>query len=238
VVGFWVTDPAQREQIVTLIGEAVPPLAEVVEIAFEQVSKGAVPSGIVAIVGLLWGSSRFYSAVDNAFTRVFDGAPKRNEIVRTLRGVLLTVLIVALPLLALVAGSIAGWLLDLAPGLADVTGWARTLLQLASPLGSFVLFVVGTVLVYRFVPGIAPPMRALLAPAILVGLVLAAFAQLFTWIGPRLAGVAAIYGTFVALFALLAWLSISFNMLMLGASWTRVRSLDASAAPGTAEDAD
>lgn len=224
VVGFWVTDPAQREQIVTWIGEAVPPLAEVAELAFEQVSKGAVPSGIVAVVGLLWGSSRFYAAIDNAFTRVFHGAPKRNEIVRTFRGVLLTVLIVALPLLALLAGSIAGWLLDLAPGLAEVTGPARTLLQLASPLGSFLLFVGGTVLVYRFVPGLPPPMRSLLLPAILVGLVLAAFAQLFTWIGPRLAGVAAIYGTFVALFALLAWLSISFNMLMLGASWTRVRA--------------
>ena len=35
----------------------------------------------------------------------------------------------------------------------------------------------------------------------------------------------------MAVFALLAWLSISFNVLLLGASWTRVRAL-ALAQPG------
>jgi uncharacterized BrkB/YihY/UPF0761 family membrane protein len=81
------------------------------------------------------------------------------------------------------------------------------------------------VLVYRFVPSITPPMRVLALPALLVGLVLAVFAQLFTFIGPLLGGVAAIYGAFVTLFALLAWLSISFNLLLMGAAWTRVRAV-------------
>jgi YihY family inner membrane protein len=234
VIGFWVDGPDQRDRIVALIGEAVPPLEDISRIAFEQVASGAVPSGIIAIVGLLWGSSRFYAAIDNAFTRVFHGGRRRNEIERTLRGVLVTALVVALPLLALLVGSVAAWLLDLAPGAGDVEGSARALWQLATPLGSSLLFVVGTILVYRFVPGEPPSMQALLVPAILVGLVLAGFAQLFTWIGPRLAGVAAIYGTFVALFALLAWLAISFNLLLLGASWTRVRALAASGRPAVA----
>jgi membrane protein len=231
VVGLWVDDPAQRAQVVAWIGDAVPPLEEIAAIAFDQVSAGAVPSGIIAVVALLWGSSRLYAAIDNAFTRIFHGARRRNEVERTVRGVVLTVVVVALPLVALLAGSIMAWLLDLAPGLAEVEGLVRTLWQLATPLGSFVLFVVGTILVFRFVPGEAPPVAALLRPAILVGFVLAGFAQLFTWIAPRLAGVASIYGTFVALFALLAWLSISFNMLLLGAAWTRVRAL-ATAHPG------
>ena len=38
-------------------------------------------------------------------------------------------------------------------------------------------------------------------------------------------GFAALFGTFVTIFALLAWMSISFNMLLLGASWTRVRAV-------------
>ena len=60
------------------------------------------------------------------------------------------------------------------------------MLTLSTPLGSMALFVAGTVLVYRFVPSITPPMRVLLPPALLVGLVLAVFAQLFTFIGPLL----------------------------------------------------
>ena len=44
---------------------------------------------------------------------------------------------------------------------------------------------------------------------------------------PLLLGTAAFYGAFVAVFALLVWLSVSLNVLLLGASWTRVRLLAA-----------
>jgi YihY family inner membrane protein len=236
-IGLWIEDPAVRERLVAWIGEAVPPLAPIAELAFEQVSQGAVPSGILAILGLLWGSSRLYAGMDYAFTKIFSDARRRDEIERTLRGVVLVLLVVAVPLAVLLVGSLARWVLDLAPGLADVQGLARTLLQLSTPLGSLVLFVVGTLLVYRFVPGEAPPARALAVPAILVGAVLAAFAQLFSWIGPLLTGVAAVYGAFVTGFALLAWLSISFNLLLMGAAWTRVRAL-AMAHPEAPETAD
>jgi len=224
-IGLWVDDPAVRAQIVDWIGRAVPPLEDVAEAALESVSQGAVPSSIVAIIFLLWGSSRLYANMDYAFSKIFHGGRLRNEIERTARGVFLTIVVVGLPLAILFIGSITGWLLDLAPDVTNVKGIARSLLTLASPLGSLLLFIGGTMLVYRFVPGEPPPARALVLPAALVGAALAAFAQLFSWIGPKLAGVAAIYGTFVALFALLAWLSISFNLLLLGASWTRVRAL-------------
>jgi uncharacterized BrkB/YihY/UPF0761 family membrane protein len=51
------------------------------------------------------------------------------------------------------------------------------------------------------------------------------------FVAPRLVGVAAIYGTFVAAFALLAWLSIAFNLLLLGAAWTDVRVRDRERMP-------
>jgi uncharacterized BrkB/YihY/UPF0761 family membrane protein len=59
---------------------------------------------------------------------------------------------------------------------------------------------------------------------------LAVFTQVFGIIAPLMTRIASIYGTVVAVFALLAWLSISFNVLLLGAAWTRVRAL-ASAQP-------
>ena len=224
-IGLFIDDPAVQDQILAWIGNAVPPLEPLAEIALQSVAAGAVPTSIVAIVGLLWGSSRFYANLDNAFSRVFMGLRRRNEIQRTIRGLVVTVLFVALPIAALVAGSMASWVLDLAPADAGVGGVARTLWQLASPIGSFLLFVVVVSLVYRFVPPERLPVRAFLPPAILVGIVLAGFTQLFTFIAPRLVGYAALYGTFVTVFALLAWMSIGFNMLLLGASWSRVRAL-------------
>src|SRR4051794_32862124 len=110
-----VSDPATRERIVAVIAEAVPPLEDVVRTAFEQVSAGAVPTGIIAFIGLLWGASRFYSALDYSFTRIFHSTRPRNEIQRTLRGVLLVGAVVLVPMVALLVGTIAGWVVSLAP---------------------------------------------------------------------------------------------------------------------------
>jgi membrane protein len=224
-IGLFITDPATQEQIIDFIASAVPPLEPIVRTALDSVAAGAVPTTILALLGLLWGSSRFYAALDYAFSKVFPGRQQRNEVVRTLRGLLVTFLFVGLPIAALVVGLIASWVVDLAPESALVQGAGRTLVQLASPILSFLLFVGVVSAVYRFVPSEPVPVRAFLRPAILVGVALAGFTQLFTFIAPRMMGFAALFGTFVAVFALLAWMSISFNVLLLGASWTRVRAV-------------
>ena len=225
VVGYFVVDPEMQDQIVEAVANAVPPLEDIARTAIESVAAGAVPTSIIALLGLLWGSSRFYASLDYAFSRIFHGARRRNEVERTLRGVLVTFLFVALPIAALIAGSVASWILDLAPDEARAEGIARAVWQLASPVGSFLLFLGTVSLVYRYVPAERVPARAYLRPAILVGVALAVFTQLFAFIAPRMLGWAAIYGTFVAAFALLAWLSIGFNLLLLGACWSRVRAL-------------
>ena len=224
-IGLFITDPATQEQIIDFIASAVPPLEPIVRTALDSVAAGAVPTTILALLGLLWGSSRFYAALDYAFSKVFPGRQQRNEVVRTLRGLLVTFLFVGLPIAALIVGSLASWVVDLAPESALVQGAGRTLVQLASPILSFLLFVGVVSAVYRFVPSEPVPVRAFLRPAILVGVALAGFTQLFTFIAPRMMGFAALFGTFVAVFALLAWMSISFNVLLLGASWTRVRAV-------------
>jgi YihY family inner membrane protein len=227
VLGFVISDAATQEQLVAVIASAIPPLEDVARTAFAQVSAGAVPTGIIGFVGLLWGASRFYAALDYAFSRIFRGTRRRNEVERTFRGLIVTALLVVAPLGALLVGSLAGWIVETAPG-----GIAGGLWQLATPVGSFLLFVAGTALVFRFVPGSRLPGRAYVRPAILVGLALAAFSQVFTFIAPLMTKIASIYSPFVAVFALLAWLAISFNVLLLGASWTRVRAL-ALGHPGT-----
>ncbi len=73
-------------------------------------------------------------------------------------------------------------------------------------------------------PGIRLPTRAFGLPAVVVGIVLAAFTQVFALLAPLLFGMAALFGTLVTAFAMLAWLSIGFNVLLLGAAWTHVRA--------------
>ena len=223
IVGLVVSSPADQERIVAAIAKVLPPLEEVARSAFEQVATGAVPTGIIAIIGLLWGSSRFYSAIDTAFSRIYSDAPRRDPIRQSIRGLLVTGVLVIMPVALITAGSVIAWLIDVAPGGGEVQGLARALRDVVSPLGTLAVFTAGTALCYRYVPSRRVPWRALLLPATLVGLVLAVFTQLFTFIAPRMVGAAALYGTFVALFGLLAWLSIGFNVLMFGAAWAEVR---------------
>ena len=138
-----ISDEATRERIVSLIAEAIPPLEDVVRTAFEQVSTGAVPTGIIAFIGLLWGASRFYAALDYSFTRVFHTSRARNEIQRTFRGVLLVGAVVLLPLVALLAGTLVGWVASLMDEPPDLPGLLNGDLALVLHIGSYVMFVGG-----------------------------------------------------------------------------------------------
>ena len=152
VFGLVVTDPAIQERLVDALATAIPPLAEFAETALKQVSAGAVPGGIIAVIGLVWAASRFYSALDYAIARIFSHAKPRNEIVRTVRGLLLTLLLVAFPIIVVFAGTIVEELLGLIPDANTRGGIADLVVQAATPVGTFALFVVATVMVYRNVP--------------------------------------------------------------------------------------
>ena len=145
IFGLVVTDPAVQAQLVEAIGNAVPPLKTFAETALQQVSAGAIAGGLIALVGLLWASSRFYSALDYAMARIFVQAKNRNEIERTLRGLLLAALLVAFPIAIVFAGAATQWILDHLPAAGLARTVAGILVQLATPVGSFLLFVVATV---------------------------------------------------------------------------------------------
>jgi len=224
VVGFVVRDPGVQQRIVAAVAQALPPLEDVAKVALAGVGTNALPSGILALVTLLWGSSRFYANLDTAFSRIFMGAPRRNPVVQTIRGILLTVILILVPVALVTVGSIVSWLEQFAPGGVDVGADLAFVLDLASPLGLLVAFGLAVALSYRYVPSEHVPWRALLVPAAVIGLVLAVFTQIYVFIAPRLMGLWAIYGTALAVLGLLAWLSIAFNVLLVGAAWTEVRA--------------
>lgn len=224
IAGLLIADPGLRETLVRAIATAFPPLEDAARTALEQVSAGAGPSSVIALGILAFGASRFHAALDEAFARVFHNAPVRNVVERYLRAFVSTALLVVLPAAVILVGAVVG-------GILDVTdpGGAPEVLRPAWAIGmravTVALFIVGVATVYRLVPARHVPLRALGPPAVAAGLLIAAFTQVFALVAPWLLGTAALYGAFVAVFALLAWLSISLNVLLLGAAWTRVRLL-------------
>ena len=223
VVGFVIREPGVQGQIVDAVAQALPPFKDLARLALAGVGSGALPTGIFAIATLLWASSRFYANLDTAFSRIFRGAPRRNPVAQTVRGVVLTVMLVLVPVALITLGSVAAWLTQFAPEGVTLGDVLSIVLGIASPVASLLAFVAVVALGYRYVPNERVPWRALLVPAGAVGLLLGALTQAYVLIAPRLMGLWSVTGTALAIFALLAWLSIAFNVLLLGAAWTETR---------------
>ena len=107
-----------------------------------------------------------------------------------------------------------------------------------------ILVTVGVVLgIYVVVPPRSPSMRVAVVPAIVAGIGIFLLSQVFLFAAPRIVGVAALAGPLATAFIALAWLSFSFQILLLGAAWVRVRDDAESAAaesvlPGAAAPAE
>ncbi len=232
VIGL-LLDPEQAEQVVAGVTAVAPPLAPLASEAFEQLRRGAVPLSLVGLAGLAWGASRLYRALDAAIARIFHAAPRRSAAARALRG-LLSVgveigVVVGLVALAGLAGR-----LEAAPWPEPARrAWGSVLAVLSTALVVVTLSLVAAG-VYRWVPTRRVSWSALAPPAVVVGFVLAVIGQLFAVLGSWLLGVGALFGSMVGLLGALVWLGVAFQVLLLGAVWTRQRLLRGT--PGRTSD--
>ena len=221
LVGLVVDDPARRAAILDALGRGVPPLRDFLEASMDELSGRAATFGLIGVVGLAWGASRFYASLDDAFARIFSGAPRRGFVARTVRGVVSVAVILFGFLVALALTGVLSFLVEQArDGLGSVPLDARGFL---SPALAAAVLVVGTLAVYRIVPARRVTWSAAVLPALIVGTLVAALTQAFSLVAPRLIGTAALFGAFVAVFAAMIWMSLVFQLLLIGAAWVRER---------------
>lgn len=221
VVGLVYADSAARSEIVELLVGVLPPMRDLIETVLAEAAESAGPVSIIGAIVLVWGTSRFFVAFEGALARVMGGDQPRG-VVRTnlvsLAAVLL--MVIAIPASAALAGVVALLEAGEAAGVIQLAGAAISIVLGVLPM---VMTVASTILVYRALPRPAPAWRAVIPPGIAVGLALTLVARLFAYLAPRLIGAAALIGTLTAVFAALAWLSISFQAILLGAAWVRDR---------------
>lgn len=229
VVGLFVGDPVERARIVDVLVGVLPPLRDLIQVVLDEAARSAGPVSVVGAVVLLWGTSRFAVAFQDAIARVMGGNVARGVLMRNLGAFAAVGLLIA----AIVASTLLSGVLDfLEAGVA-----AGVLRVLSGPLSIALgaLPVVATVgamiLVYRIVPTPSPSWGTVLAPGVAVGLALTIVARAFAFVAPRLIGAAALLGTLATAFAALAWLALSFQAILLGAAWVRDRA-DRSSPPG------
>jgi uncharacterized BrkB/YihY/UPF0761 family membrane protein len=238
VAGWLVNDPAVQARLAVTIGALLPPLRDLVDQALGTLSRGAILTSIAGVVGLLWTVSQLYVTLDVAFARIFTERPERDVFRRTARGFVWVAALVGMVVVLFVAGSLAAAAEALLPTSAAA---AVTINRVLSSLPVVTVVGVSTIAVlYRVLPPEPPRWRAIGLPAVVAGLVIVALSQLFLYVAPRLLGAALLTGSLATAFVSLAWLSFTFQALLLGAAWVRVRDdrLSGSVLAGTAATAE
>lgn len=223
VAGFFVADPAVRDELVASIAAQVPPLEPFVTLALDQLAAGAVAVSIVGLVGFAWTASQFYGQLDHAFALIFGASRHRDMVERTMRGLVVVGLVIAMFMVLLwTSTASSGW--D-----APILGTIERILRAASPVVAWGLATGTVAFVYRLVPTRLVPWPAALLPAAVVALLEIALTTLFVLVAPYLAS-PKIFGPFFTVFAALAWLSWTFQILLIGAAWVCRRATSVSAA--------
>jgi membrane protein len=221
VAGALVDDPTVQGQLAIAIGAVFPPVRDLVEEALRSMSEGARLTSVLGIVGLLWTVSQFYVTLDIAFARIFTGSPERDLVRRTARGFVWVAGLVGVVVALIVGGSLAAAAEALLPTTSTaLSAFGRIVSSTPVVIGLGIVVVLAA---YRVVPPRAPSWRAAWLPAVIGGTGIVVLSQLFLFLAPRIVSAAAVAGSLATAFIALAWLSFTFQLLLLGAAWVRVR---------------
>ncbi len=222
VLGYLVPAAADRQRLVDGFTGQLAPLAPIANDALANLAAHAGAFSLIGLAGMGWAASQFYGSLDKAIARIFVCAPARGLLNQILRGIV--------SVLLLVGGLLSGVALSaiqavaataIPPGSQGDT--IRTLSSIGFPLATAIVVVTAVAVLYRVVPNTDVAWSSLGPPAIVTGLVLTGLTELFVFIAPRLAGALSVFGGFAAVFAALAWLSLAFQVLLMGAAWTWLR---------------
>ena len=100
----------------------------------------------------------------------------------------------------------------------DLAIWGYVVPLIA--LGVFVLVVLA---VYKLVPTAPPTLSEALPPAIAAGIGIGVLTNLFSLLAPLLIGSLSGFGVIATVFGVLVWLNFSYQVLLYGAAWARLR---------------
>jgi membrane protein len=215
VIGWLIDDPAQRASLLDQLIGYVPPLADFFRSSLEGVVAGRSALSIIGLVGLLWGASAFYGVLDEVMRRLFSGGGLRSELSRRVRGFATIVILLLVIVGTISLGSLWAALDQLAGDLS--------ILRYAAPLISLGVMILITLSVYRVVPTAPPSFRAAIWPAVAAGAGIGLLTNLFSVLAPLLIGGMAGLGVIATVFGALVWLNFSYQILLFGAAWARVR---------------
>lgn len=236
LLGMLVESRELRDELVGALVDRLDPIRDVATVVIDGLADSGRTGTIIGVIGLLWGASGFYGALQGAMQRMFPGSGTRDFLQTRVRGVLAVVLILgsmlgavvlifALPLLTEWLAARCRDLEELeAPlieqacsvDLAGISGAAGALTTMA-------IAFLAALLVYVAIPPDGPSLRQASWPAVVVGVLVGLLTSLFGWIAPLLVRQWLALGIVGSVFISLIWFHLVFQALMYGAAFARLR---------------
>ena len=226
VFGFLVPSPADRQRLVDGLTGELAPFAPIARDALASIAEHAGAFSLVGLAGTAWAASHFYGSLDTAVARVFARAPARGTFDRILRGFVSVGLLVGGLFSGIGIASVQA-AVTASFGVGSSGDASRTLSNFGFPLLTAVVIVAAVGVLYRVVPNTKVPLSVLSLPTLAAGLALTFLAEFLVFLAPRLAGALSVFGGVAAVFVALAWLHLAFQVVLIGAAWTRLRLDDA-----------
>ena len=215
ILGWLIEDAAQREALLAQLVSFFPPIEELLSDSLDTIVNQRGTLTVIGLVGLVWGASSYYAALDEVLRRLFTGGAVRDFVVQRIRGIITVVVLIALMMATLVLSSVLAFV-------SGVTG-KDDFLRILSPLGALAALVAVVLAIYLVVPAAPPSWRAALPPAVAAGIGIGALTNLFGLLAPWLIGGFLAFGVIASVFAALVWLNLSYQILLFGAAWARLR---------------
>jgi membrane protein len=236
LLGILVENESVREDLINGLVSQIEPIADIAEFIVNQIASAGRAGTIVGVIGLLWGASGFYGALQGAMQRMFPGPGGRDFLHTRLRGVITVVFILGAMLTAVViifALPLATeWLqarcVELnglnEPLIDEVCSLDFSRLAWAlAVVGAMAVAFLAALVVYVAIPPDGPTFRQAFWPAVVVGIVIGLFTSLFGLISPLLVRHWLAFGIVGSVFIALIWFNLVFQALIYGAAWARIR---------------
>jgi len=225
LLGFVVSPDWALHQIHVALGKALPAQLSFLSEVFDQVVAARRPSGVIALVLLLWSGRGVFMSLGQALDIIWSAheALGWRDYVR--RNVLALALAVALGG-AIIGLSVLYWglflvlevrlpLLGLRP--SEVPGVFRVVTFLLSNVLPLALTVSGLVLVYRYLPLRRLPNRAITLGAVSAAVLWELSRRIFSFYLDHFARFSVVYGPLSGVIAFMLWIYVSAMIFLLGA---------------------
>ncbi len=236
LLGIIIEDAVLRADLIDALVNQLDPIREVAVTVINGLANSGRTGTVVGVIGLLWGASGFYGALQGAMQRMFPGPGGRDFFRTRLNGVITVVLVLAV-LMAAVAVIF---------GLPFLTRWVdQSCSQLISlhlvvldqvcsvdfvqlsgaiaTVGAMAIAFGAVLTIYLAIPTDGPTFRQAFWPAVLAGLAIGGLTTLFGWIAPLLVRNWLALGILGSVFISLIWLNLVFQALIYGAAFARLR---------------